>query len=75
VGKGASAPCPPSRASLGMVGTLPPSLVELRRTSRCAHPRFATRPLGRQGCDEGAEFRATSHQPLSQNGRAWSLDA
>ena len=37
-GKGALAPCPPSSITLMMVGTLPPSLVELRRTSRFTHP-------------------------------------
>jgi hypothetical protein len=41
-GKGALAPCPPSGTPLTMVGTLSPSLFELRRTSRFAHPTKTT---------------------------------
>src|SRR5207237_3655278 len=51
VGKGALAPCPPLRTPQGMVGTLPPSLVELRRTSRFATLRLAELLFAGRGFD------------------------
>src|SRR5439155_2277434 len=38
VGKGALAPCPPFSPGLKMVGTLPPSLFELRRAKSLCPP-------------------------------------
>ena len=48
VRKGALAPCPPFRVTASMVGTLPPSLYEVRRTSRFAHKRLLIESLRSQ---------------------------
>src|SRR5205085_11309544 len=55
VGKGAFAPCPPCLAgSSSMVGTLPPSRVELRRTWSLCPPYSTDLP----GSAKSAELRA-----------------
>ena len=64
MGKGALAPCPPPIQHRNRnVGTLPPSLFELRRTSRFAHP---TTPLAKR-----PHRRCT----LSPCGRGWMREA
>ena len=64
VGKGALAPCPPFNTLLEMVGTLPPPLVELRRTSRFAHPTAPwqiSEPIFKQREDVRSRSRGAMH--------------
>ena len=77
VGKGALAPCPPFNTLLEMVGTLPPPLVELRRTSPLCPPygavaNFRTNFQTARGCafafsrHDAPEVCLTFHPPMKE---------